>query len=296
MIALHKLLCATDIERPARAALRLGFFIAEQVHASLSVVHAREPRHDSNLYLCRQRRFEQLSADQRLLERLDAVVRDIPSAATGRATTSIVDGRLAEAVVTFSERQKSDLIVLGASTHGPHTWQAAQTMAERIGHITMCPIMTVPHDNVTTAPRLRRMLLPVDRISHSSADAVAWAVLLASRFGALVEVLHTDERSEDPVEEALKIAGVAFETNRCSLDAGLADCILARVARGDCDLVVMPMRPRGPSHDGVLAKVRRRSETPVLSVRAKEAERRFVDDPTQDSPMAPFMGTDARAA
>jgi nucleotide-binding universal stress UspA family protein len=132
--------------------------------------------------------------------------------------------------------------------------------------------------------RIDRILLAVFPPARENADAIAWTVLLAERFGAIVELLGTgDEGADHEAERSLREAGLRFEACVRPSGSTLANSIVNRLERGDCDLVVMGTQHRqSRSHFSISANVRRRSAVPVLAVRAKDLERRFVDDPKEE--------------
>jgi nucleotide-binding universal stress UspA family protein len=284
MIAIRELLCATDIERPAHAALRYAIFMAERCHASLHVIHAwahleREPASEPGT---RAQRSERALSEQGLHARLDAVVRAV-SPTPGRATTHIVDGKLPAAVVDYAERHKSDLVLLG-STLGAEPYSASLgTLAQQVGHAALCPVLTVPHDTALPDLRVQRILLPIE-LEQSMVTTTEWAAHLARRFGAMVELLSAPlganadadrlDGRRGAVEDTLRLAGVAFEHNAGASGKDLTSCILKRTERGACDLIVMAIGTRDLRQCSALANVRRASVVPVLAVRPAVAERR----------------------
>jgi len=288
MIAIRELLCATDIERPAHAALRYAIFMAERCHASLHVVHAwahLEHEHTTEPGT-RAQRSERALSEQGLHARLDAVVRAV-SPTPGRATTHIIDGKLPAAVVDYAERHKSDLILLG-STLGAEPYSASLgTLAQQVGHAALCPVLTVPHDTALPDLRVQRILLPIE-LEHSMVSTTEWAAHLARRFGAIVELVcappgaNADsdrlEGKRGATEDTLRLAGVAFEQSASATGKDLTSRILKRAQHGACDLIVMATGSRDLRQCSALASVRRASVVPVLAVRPVVAERRSGRD------------------
>jgi nucleotide-binding universal stress UspA family protein len=272
MATVHEIVVATDIERPARAALRCSFLIADQFHASVSVVHAWSPGAGlpRNPGMARQ----QPPVDALLRRRLEALVREIPTGMPGCASVEIVDGPAAATVLTYASRQKSDLVVLGSSSHAATIFGAPHTIVRDVSRGAPCPVLTVPDTASAPLQRLERILLLVGETSMELATQSA--ALFAWRFRAVVELLHvavdSDSRSpaaprrrELEVEEALRLAGVAVERHVDSTETDPGRCVLTRLEQGGCDLVVMNMDRRDTGECPV-ATVRRCSTVPILSV------------------------------
>jgi nucleotide-binding universal stress UspA family protein len=280
MIGIREVLCAMDVERPPRGALRYAFFVAEEFRASLRVIHARVPAartHEPGAQPGEHRSNE-------LLVQLDAVVRTIPTVAQACATTHVVDGNVVRAVLTSSSLHKSDMIVLGSSPHSAQVWKIVEPVAQQVTSGTLCPVLTVPQGSSGSEPlQVQRILLPVERASRTKSGATEWAALFARRFGAVVELLYTDgcDKDRSDAAELLRVAGVAVTFTGCTARAGLADCIMKRVEQAQCDLLVMGTALRHSAHFSVVANVRRRSTVPVLSIRSPAPNRLFatgIDD------------------
>lgn len=272
MAAVHDIVVATDIERPARAALRCAFLIADQFHASVHVVHAFSP--GAKLPRNPGMASRQHPVDALLRGRLEALVREVPTGMPGGANVEIIDGPVAATVLTYASRQKSDLIILGSSRPGAPIFGAPRTIAPEISRGAACPVLTVPDDASAPLQRLERILLLVGETSMERATQSA--ALFAWRYRAVVELLHPAvdsdshaaaalRRRELEVEEALRVAGVAVERRVDSTVPDPARCVLTRLEQGGCDLAVMSMDRRDTGECAV-ATVRRCSNVPVLSV------------------------------
>ena len=302
MIAVREVLCATALEHPARAALRYSFFVAERFNATLSVVHARDFVQGGrpNAYVSGQRRYEQLATELHELEQLDAVVRSVPTAGPGRATTHVVDGNVVDALVTCADRYHADLVVLGNSLRRASSSEHEESVAGRIGDRVLCPVLTVPHTKASSLLRIQRILCPVQMLPGGTKDVIAWVVLMARQFGAIVEVLH-DRAAEqasyhDDVEDALRVAGVATTRSACARGARLSDIALQRVADGRCDLIVMSATAADGEPSAALASIRRDCATPVLSVPPSGANRLTAGSSFRGGATLAGESSDARAA
>jgi nucleotide-binding universal stress UspA family protein len=304
MITIRKLLCPTEIERPARSALRYSFFIADGFHAALDVIHAAgsEPRRD--VPTINEQPPAQLRRESTLCQQLEAIVRAVPTATPGRANTHVMDGGLAVATLAFCASHGSDLILLESELEPDWslTMSDVRGPIDDIAHRASCPVLTIPKKAASPAPRIARVLFPVG--SASSADgALQLAAAFAQKFGATVELL----RIRDPglnadvlpescfweIQDGLRLAGVPVEHSaREGSDA--TDCILSRIDAGGCDLVVMGAQSRGSAAEdraGTIAKVRRKSWIPVLSLRVNTPQRFLLDIGFRESEPAQFRTT-----
>jgi nucleotide-binding universal stress UspA family protein len=286
MTRFREILIATDIERPARAALRCSFFLAEQFHASLHVVHAWGPPEGTrgDVHTSRQRRGERALREQGLRERLDAIVREVPTSSPGRATTEIVDRPLAAAVLACAARQKADLVVLGSTPGQSPRFGALDTTDQEIAREALCPTLTVPHASSAPLQRVQRIVLPLD--GRPLAIAVDWAAAFARHFNAVVELLRPGagngsdrrtalDRCAIETEEALRVEGVAVEHRVEDRGSDLTECVLERIQRGGCDLVVMNTEWDERGHCAV-AHVRRHAQIPVLAIHPRARDESYM--------------------
>jgi nucleotide-binding universal stress UspA family protein len=145
---------------------------------------------------------------------------------------------------------------------------------------------------------IRRILIGVD-FSPTSERALEYAIDLAKRFGAAVELLHvyqipafafpesivpappeTVERMVDEIKRHLdawagKARAVGLEASSDLLPGSPAVELCARAAEGKCDLIVVGTHGRtGIRHallGSVAEKVVRRATVPVLTVTSVES-------------------------
>jgi nucleotide-binding universal stress UspA family protein len=152
-------------------------------------------------------------------------------------------------------------------------------------------------------PRLQRILLPVD-FSAATPAALDWAAALAIEFGARLRLLFVRDPSAPLIETGIATQLAAhsrlserFELRLRDLQQGLlrrgahvddvvlADgsvpvCVLAQAAAQGCDMIILGAHARsgrpGREIQGVIARVRRASPIPVLSVRTPRVEALFT--------------------
>lgn len=290
MISIREILCATEIERPPHCGLRYSLFIAEQFQCSLHVLHACEGVCSQlpNRYVSSAERMEQALASHRLRERLDAVVRAVPTQGPGRAMSHIADGSWTESLLAFSERQRADVIVLDASSEGGtgSTWSGA--LVDQLAQRTACPLVTVPSTALDAPLRLKRLLLVVEP-EATTGLLIDWAVSWASRCGAAVRLFYceppaagsasglTRPRWQHEVEDKLRVADVELTGSVAGSRMGIVESVLAEASLDASDLIMMSQNLRDDDERHVVGAVRRRSSAPVFSLRHSPPDRLFVD-------------------
>lgn len=148
MIALKKVLVATDFSEPSGAALAYGRELAHNFGAQLILLHVTEsmmtaamtPDAYIGFDVNAQRQLE--SWDLAQLEGLldDAARRDL------RAKTVLLKGTApAVAIVDYARDNAVDLIVLGTHGRGAVAHLLMGSVAERVVRTAPCPVLTVRH-------------------------------------------------------------------------------------------------------------------------------------------------------
>lgn len=292
MTLLRQLICATGLTNPARAAVRYSFAIAEQFHCALDVVHVCESpepgRRDT--YASGSERLARAISAHAVRERLDLVVRAMPTGVTGRATTHLLDGELPEALLSFANRHHAGLVVLGSRA----TPDAARaSFAERLVDCLSCGVLTVPSREPSAPAPVKRLLLVVGP-EAGTGSLLDWTVLLASSFGALVQLVcctsfradaaNAEHRLRQEVEERLRRAQVGLEASFIERRPKLADTVLERAREGSADLIVMGTALEDEAGRSVLSAVRRAAACPVFSLRDVPPTRMFVNRARRGQP------------
>lgn len=277
----RRVLCALDVDRMGSASLSMASLLAERFHASVDALYATPavPQFGGRAAHV-ERLMNEHNAQERLTGMLAAVKGGVcvsPFVTRGDATTVIL---------AHSERQGSDLIVMGSSPQrrfagGPNTIAPVTALAS-------CGVLTVG-DRFQPAP-LRRILLPLGP-AGAERHALAWVLALASRFDAEVGVLRigpprglwkvfsaTGEASaERRVGTDHESAEVLAALCRNGIDAyeiahpggGDSDAVSQMCESGAFDAVIMGLPAAGESKDSDawVASVRLKTSAPVLSVR-----------------------------
>ena len=139
MIALKRILVATDFGPAAEAALTYGRALAKNFGATLTVMHVAE-----NFFLratIADPHALKAAVARRLEERLTAEDR---RALHARAVLETSD-QPADAITAYAKQAEIDLIVMG--THGRNgiSHLLVGSVAERVVRTASCPVLTVKH-------------------------------------------------------------------------------------------------------------------------------------------------------
>jgi nucleotide-binding universal stress UspA family protein len=148
MIALRKILVATDFNEPSVAALNYGRELAHNFGAQLVVLHViddtlvgavapngfvfPDPSLQNTMEAAARERLEELVsvADLKLLHATSVVVTATSPAA---------------AIVEYAKESDIDLIVIGTHGRGAIAHLVLGSVAERIVRVAPCPVLTVRH-------------------------------------------------------------------------------------------------------------------------------------------------------
>jgi len=148
MIALKKILVATDFSEPSQAALLYGRELARTFGASLTVLHIvdnvltraygadgmtlADPEFQREIEASAQRQIDGLLFDE---DRHDL-------SAIGAIVTS---NSPAAAIISYARDASVDLIVMGTHGRGAIAQILLGSVAERVVRIAPCPVLTVRH-------------------------------------------------------------------------------------------------------------------------------------------------------
>src|SRR4029078_249739 len=148
MIALKKILVATDFSEPSDAALAYGRELARTFGASLTVVHiadnilTRAYGADGIVLADPELQREIETSAQR---QVDAVLFDEDRQMLGAVALVITPNSPAAAIVTYARDASIDLIVMGTHGRGAIAQLLMGSVAERVVRTAPCPVLTVRH-------------------------------------------------------------------------------------------------------------------------------------------------------
>lgn len=148
MIALKKILVATDFGEAAEAALRYGRALARNFNATLYVMHVAEDV------------SARLFVGEASVGVLPDIQRDVEEAARKQIRELLVDNDPdplpvkpvmvtsngpAQAIVQYAKDAHIDLIVVGTHGRGAVAHMLMGSVAERVVRMAGCPVMVVRH-------------------------------------------------------------------------------------------------------------------------------------------------------
>jgi nucleotide-binding universal stress UspA family protein len=149
MIALKKILVATDFSEPSEAALAYGRELARSFGATLTLVHvvddtmARAYGIDGGVLLTdpqMQREFEASA-----LEQVNAQLGDEDRRELGATGEVLASNSPSLAIVTYAQQIASDLIVMGTHGRGGVAHLLMGSVSEKVVQTAPCPVLTVRH-------------------------------------------------------------------------------------------------------------------------------------------------------
>lgn len=148
MIALKKILVATDFSEPSDAALAYGRELARTFGAALTLVHvvddvmSRGYGIDGGVMLSDPQYQVQVEADAR--RRLNAAIEGEDRAITVTARV-LMSRSPASAIVSYADESNIDLIVMGTRGRGGVAHLLMGSVSERVVQTAPCPVLTVRH-------------------------------------------------------------------------------------------------------------------------------------------------------
>lgn len=188
------ILCPTDFSSLSKRATQIAMRIAEDLGAKLTILHVDEvgSMNVTDFMILEGLRQE---SRRRVEKRLKALQKNQDLA---RAQFVIEEG-IPQAVILEQVRKlDANLVVMG--THGESGWNALHlgSVAERVLHVSAVPIVFIP-DMGKTEPfrrKTKRILLAAD-LGYTSKETIAYAIDLAKRFEAELEVLNVAYPSDE---------------------------------------------------------------------------------------------------
>jgi nucleotide-binding universal stress UspA family protein len=146
MVALKRILVATDFSEASEAALRHGRALAEAFGASLDILHVMEDPFiygpTSEGYLPPPHYFDEMEKSTR--GRLEHA---LPPAEREKlnARLAIKKGNPFVEVIRYAKNENIDLIVMGTHGRGPIAHMLMGSVAEKVVRKAPCPVLTVRH-------------------------------------------------------------------------------------------------------------------------------------------------------
>ena len=147
MIALKKILVATDFSEAADAALAYGRALARTFGATLHVLHVADDmymRLGGDAYAAVLPDLQQ-DVERQAKDRLVQLLVDDDSMPLPTESVVITSGATAPAIVNYAANADIDLIVVGTHGRSAVAHLLMGSVAERVVRTARCPVLTVRH-------------------------------------------------------------------------------------------------------------------------------------------------------
>ena len=207
-----EILVGVDGSDSARAALRWGAAIAEQLGRGLRVVWVWSYPADT----VAQVQIDLPPAwdmDRRTREQLDEFVADTVASAAPQATLHVRRGHAVEALLQEARRDV-DMIVVGSRGLGGFRQLLLGSVSGQLCEYAPCPVVVVRDDTVIRPGRLATVVVGVDG-SPGAARALRWAASLAQDADAEVVLAHA---AMSPRQQPRTAAGNGMEAVRAEVE------------------------------------------------------------------------------
>lgn len=147
MIALKKILVATDFGEASGAALTYGRALARQFDATLSVLHVLENVYSHGVGFDGYVGVPDLQKDLETSARkqLEALVTEEDRRELGAMTVMFTSTQPAYEIARYATDHHVDLIVMGTHGRGPVAHFLMGSVAEKVVRTAPCPVLTVRH-------------------------------------------------------------------------------------------------------------------------------------------------------
>jgi universal stress protein A len=144
MIALQKIVVATDFSAPSDAALAYGRDFARTFGASLQLLHIVENVY-ANLAIDGFAPDPELqtSLQDAARTKLNALLGDDDRSELGATAVILVSNATAETISAYAKEAGADLIVMGTHGRGAVAHFVMGSVAERVVRTAPCPVLTV---------------------------------------------------------------------------------------------------------------------------------------------------------
>jgi nucleotide-binding universal stress UspA family protein len=148
MIALKKILVATDFSEPSEAALAYGRELARTFTASLTIVHVVEDVLGRSygpdaIAMADPGLQAHLAAAGR--KQIETLIFDEDRRTIGATGVILTSNATPGAIVSYARDEGFDLIVIGTHGRGAMAHLLMGSVAERVVRTAPCPVLTVRH-------------------------------------------------------------------------------------------------------------------------------------------------------
>ncbi len=211
-----KILATTDFSEASRVGVRYAVALADKLGSTVALLHVVEPR----TWLTELGSLLPVPEDSKMVAASRAHLatltrREGKGAVAVTSSVAVRAGNPFHAITTVALERAVNLIVIATRGHTGTDRFLLGSTAERVVRHAPCPVLTVPartkpkRAGKTPRFKVRKILVPTD-FSKLSAAALAWAGLLATRFGAELVLLHVVERFPIDYVHASELSGDVF--------------------------------------------------------------------------------------
>lgn len=243
----QRILVPVDFSETSMMAIEHGAFTAQLFKAQLVLLHVVENHWENFSIVAPEIRVDAPSDLTNLIEkRLEEVAKDISTKYGVQSTCLTSDGNIFQEIITVSEEQKIDLIVMGThGTAGVVEFFAGSNTFKVVTEST-CPVLSVRKQSGKLG--FKNIVLPVDDSMHSR-QKVNYAAEMAKHFSATIHILglaNTNDETAmkrfdlklEQVEDYLKQAGLT--STRKVINGGNQAKVTYDFAKSiDADLIVI---------------------------------------------------------
>jgi nucleotide-binding universal stress UspA family protein len=178
-----RILAAGDFSAGAQTALSVALRLANQCSAELHVLYAIDPALEAAAAAVRA----DLHTEVR--DEMQKLVTATGLEASGTPRFHVVTGEAAHVILDIAERERADVVVLGAHGHTAAAWAGLGTTVEQVLRRAMIPVLAVPAD-WPAAPRVGNDLLGLGPVLVGL-DMSCPAIAAATAACQLAAVLNT---------------------------------------------------------------------------------------------------------
>lgn len=194
MLAIDKVLYATDFSDHSKAALPWALRLAEKHGAELHLFHALVLHADDEPAV--ERRYGELAEETRA--ELRQLAEDGPVGAVELVPAVRRGIAPAPAVLDYAAQQDIDLIVMGSHGRRGLRRLLLGSAAEEVLRTSPVGVLVVRrHEEAPEVPRLERILAPTDFSAHAR-GGLDVAAELAATFGSRLDLFHVIEEAVYP--------------------------------------------------------------------------------------------------
>ena len=245
---IKKILVPVDFSETSDIALNEAITMARLLKADLFLIHVIEYSGyyftvvpESQIFLPSFPELEKV-----VQKKLDKIQANIRKEFGIKAETYITNGEVHSEIITYSEKKKIDLIVMG--THGASGIAEVfiGSNAQRVVTLSEIPVLTIQKKKSKSG--YKNILLPIDNSMHSR-EKLNIAMIIADTFGAKIHLVglpdSKDKQELDKFKIKLESVEKIIEADKLSYVTSivqgnsLAKSAMKYAAANKCDLIVV---------------------------------------------------------